>query len=269
MNTTRGGKRLRGLIASGSVQEPLVSVITAVFNGREEITQCIESVLRQEYPNIEHIIIDGGSTDGTVEVLRRYEDRLALWVSEPDHGIYDAWNKGLELAAGEWIAFLGADDAYTPAAVRAYMALARQCPRAEFLSSRALLSHPTGYAPVFGGPWQWPRFSKAMTTIHVGTMHRRTLFEQYGQFDTTYRIAADYQFLLRARDRLRTGFTPETTVIMRAGGVSDSTAGLYEARRAKLNAGVRSVPRANVELMIAIARFHLRRVFLKVRSLFV
>ena len=269
LNVKRGGKREAGAENRSYAGLPLVSVVTAVFNGSDCIANCIESVLQQDYPNIEHIIIDGGSTDGTLEVLRRYADRLALWISEPDHGVYDAWNKGLELAQGEWLAFLGADDIYMPDAVSTYMDLALQCPQAEFLSSRALLNHPTGYAPVFGGPWQWPRFSKRMTTIHVGTMHRRTLFEQYGKFDTTYRIAADYQFLLRARDRLRTGYTAKTTVIMRAGGISDSTAGLYETRRAKVNVGVRSTLRADVELMIAIARFYLRRGFLKVRALFV
>jgi glycosyltransferase involved in cell wall biosynthesis len=269
LTAKRGGKRDSGAMDCARSDLPLVSVITAVFNGGAALTDCIESVLQQDYPNIEHLIIDGGSTDGTIDVLKKYDDKLELWVSEPDHGVYDAWNKGLDLARGEWIAFLGADDTYMPGAIRAYMDLARQCPEAEFLSSRALLNHPTGYAPVFGGPWEWPRFSTAMTTIHVGTMHRRTLFEQYGQFDTTYRIAADYQFLLRARDRLRAGYIPETTVVMRAGGISDSTAGLYEARRAKVNARVRSASRAHLELMIAIARFHLRRGFLKVRALFV
>src|ERR1700732_3837604 len=91
---------------------PPVSIITAVFNGQDSIASCIQSVLRQNYPNIEHIIVDGGSTDGTVEVLRHYGGQIATWISEPDAGVYDAWNKGLKLASGHWIAFLGADDIY-------------------------------------------------------------------------------------------------------------------------------------------------------------
>lgn len=245
---------------------PLVSVITAVFNGHEHIAACIESVLNQDYPNIEHIILDGGSTDGTVTILRSYEGRIAFWKSEPDKGVYDAWNKGLKLARGEWIAFLGADDIYLPSAISTYMDLARRNPGAQFLSSMARLDHPTGYSPIFGGPWEWPRFARAMSTIHVGTMHHQSLFETFGQFDASYRIAGDYEFMLRSRDALRAAFTPAVTIVMRAGGLSDSTAGYYEARRAKIEAGVRTPLAATVELRKAILRFYLRRLFLKVRS---
>jgi glycosyltransferase involved in cell wall biosynthesis len=135
-----------------------------VFNAQDCIADCLESVLYQDYPNMEHIIFDGGSTDSTVSLLRKYVDRIDVWISESDSGIYDAWNKGLKLARGEWIAFLGADDKYLPGAVSAYMKLAAQFPAAEFLSSRALLDHPSGHAPTFGGPWEWPRFSRVMTT---------------------------------------------------------------------------------------------------------
>jgi glycosyltransferase involved in cell wall biosynthesis len=264
-----GGYRLRQKIYPVAPNEPLVTVITAVFNGNDCLENCIESVLSQDYPNVEHIILDAGSTDGTVEILRRHDDRLALWVSEKDSGVFDAWNKGLQLARGEWIAFLGADDIYLAGAISVYMQLARLNPQAEFLSSRARLDHPTGYAPVFGGPWEWPRFATAMSTIHVGTMHRRSLFERYGEFDKTYRIAGDYEYLLRAREHLRAAYTPATTVVMRAGGLSDTTAGLYEARRAKVARGVQSAVVAAFQLRRAIIRFHVRRMYLKARALFV
>ena len=268
LNLKSGGYRLQGSAGSVVAGEPLVTVITAVFNGHDCIANCIESVLAQNQPSLEHIILDGGSDDGTVEVLHKYNNQVALWISEQDRGVYDAWNKGLKLARGEWVAFLGSDDIYLPGAINAYMNLARENPGAEFLSSRARLDHPTGYAPVFGGPWQWPQFSTAMSTIHVGTMHRRSLFERYGEFNTSYRIAADYEFLLRARKNLRAAFTPVTTVVMRAGGLSDSTAGLHEAMRAKVENGVRSALIADVQLRQAILRFHLRRLYLKGRSLF-
>ena len=242
---------------------PLVSVITAVFNNRDNLGSCIESVLAQNYPNIEHIVLDGGSTDGTLDVLREYSDRLAYWNSEPDQGVFDAWNKALQVAKGEWIAFLGSDDIFLPDAVECYMDLAHANPQAEFLSSTAQLKHPSGYAPVFGAPWQWPKFAKAMTTVHVGSMHRRTLFEKHGNFDISYRIAGDYEWMLRAGDQLKTAFTSETTVVMQAGGLSDSTAGLYEAKRAKLKNKVRSPLRANCELRELVLRFHLRRIYLK------
>jgi glycosyltransferase involved in cell wall biosynthesis len=263
---TSGGTRLQHNVASATLVVPLITVITAVFNGQDCIADCIESVLHQDFPNVEHIILDGNSEDGTVAILRHYENKVALWLSEPDSGVYDAWNKGLELARGEWIAFLGADDRYLPNAISTYVDLARRVPDAEFLTSRAQLNHPSGYAPVFGGAWEWPRFSKTMTTIHVGTMHRRSLFERYGKFDTSFLIAGDYEFLLRPRANLRTAFTPATTVVMRAGGLSDGTAGLYEARRARVEAGVRAPLTATIELRIAVLRFHVRRLFLALRS---
>jgi glycosyltransferase involved in cell wall biosynthesis len=269
MGTSRqsisGGTRLNRPLPLPQTNRPLVSIVTAVFNADDCVANCIESVLCQDYPSIEHIILDGGSTDGTVDILRKYEDRVSLWISEPDCGIYDAWNKGLKLARGEWIAFLGADDRY-PGAISAYMNLAVQYPTAEFLSSQALLDHPSGHAPTFGGPWEWPRFSRAMTTIHVGTMQSRTLFERYGDFDTKYRSAADYEFLLRAGDSLRTAFMSATTVVMRAGGASDSTAGLYETRDVKVQRGFCSYRTATLDLRIALLRFHIRRFILALRS---
>jgi hypothetical protein len=129
------------------------------------------------------------------------------------------------------------------------------------------LAHPTGYSPVFGGPWAWPRFATAMSTIHVGTMHRRSLFERLGPFDSAYRIAGDYEFMLRAKDTLKTAFTPATTVVMRAGGLSDSTASLYEAKRAKVANSVRTPLIAEFELRRAITRFHLRQLYLKLRAM--
>jgi glycosyltransferase involved in cell wall biosynthesis len=261
-----GGRRLNGELAETSPEFPLVTVITAVFNAEAVLESCLQSVISQDYPNIEHIIVDGSSKDGTISLLRRYDSQIGLWMSEPDKGVFDAWNKGVALARGEWIAFLGADDIYLPGAITTYMALARTHPEAEFLSSKAKLDHPTGYSPIFGGPWEWPRFTKAMTTVHVGTFHHRALFERYGNFNIAYRIAGDYEFMLRPKESFKTAFTPEITVIMRAGGVSDSTAGLYEARRAKIEAGVRTRLHAEIELRRAILRFHARRAYLALRT---
>src|SRR5688572_26809863 len=100
---------------------PKVSIITAVYNGDLYLEQTIQSVLAQTYANIEYIVIDGGSKDGTVAILKKYASKLAYWVSEPDKGIYDAWNKGVQAATGEWIAFLGADDLLFPDTISLYV----------------------------------------------------------------------------------------------------------------------------------------------------
>jgi glycosyltransferase involved in cell wall biosynthesis len=253
-----GGKRLKGIVAEGSAKQPLVTVVTAVFNGQPYIANCLESVLAQDYINIEHIVLDGGSDDGTVQVLRQYDDRLAFWKSEPDNGVYDAWNKSLVEARGEWICFLGADDEFLPGAVSAYMALAAKHPEAEYLSSRLRWVHPSGYVNnAHGRAWQWNLFAKRMCVAHVGSMHRRSLYDRLGVYDVTYRSAADYELLLRARDGLRAAYMPVTTAIMRAGGVSDNSSALAEAARAKIVSGGRNPIRGVVELQVARIRFML------------
>jgi glycosyltransferase involved in cell wall biosynthesis len=259
-----GGRRRHGAVYFDRSLGPLVSVITAVFNARRSVADCIESVLRQNYTNLEFIIVDAGSIDGTVDVIRKYDNQIDVWLSEHDNGIFDAWNKGLKLATGEWIAFLGADDVYTPGAIGRYMEAAQLHPKAEFICSRAQLVHPAGYAPIFGGPWKWPTSARFMTSIHVGTMHKRSLFERYGEFDTSYRSAGDYDFLLRVGGKLQAAFIPDVTVKMSSGGASDSVSGLYEARQAKIRRGVRSPAMATWDLAILLARRNVRKVLLAV-----
>jgi len=96
---------------------PLVTIITVVYNGIDFLEDTIKSVIAQKYENIEYIIIDGGSTDGTLDIIKKYEEHISLWISEPDKGIYDAMNKGIRLANGEWINFLNAGDSYVNADV--------------------------------------------------------------------------------------------------------------------------------------------------------
>jgi glycosyltransferase involved in cell wall biosynthesis len=253
-----GGQRLRGILPRRTPELPLVTVVTVVFNGKPYIAGCLNSVLQQDYPNIEHIVLDGGSSDGTLDVLRQYDDRIAYWRSEPDKGVYDAWNKSLSAAQGDWICFLGVDDEFLPGAISAYMALAAANPQAEYLSSRLLWVHPSGYTRTMGQPWTWAGFRKRMVTAHVGSMHHRRLYERLGQYDTTYRSAADYEFLLRAHHELKAAYMRITTVMMRAGGVSDDNAAFAEATRAKIATGGRNRLLAALELHIANAKFLLR-----------
>ena len=255
-----GGKQLKGIVAKNSADFPLVTVVTAVFNGERYVAGCLESVLLQDYPNIEHIVLDGGSSDGTADVLRRYDERIAFWKSEPDNGVYDAWNKALEEARGEWICFLGIDDEFMPGAVSAYMELAAKHPEAEYLSSRARWVHPSGYERIRGSAWTWKKFLRAMCVSHVGSMHRRSLYDRLGTYDTSFGSAADYELLLRARDSLKTAYMPVTTVMMRADGMSDDRNAFADATRAKILTGGRNPKLAEIELTIARAKFVLRPV---------
>jgi glycosyltransferase involved in cell wall biosynthesis len=253
-----GGQRLKDTMAESTVELPLVSVITAVFNGQEFLTNCLSSVSSQDYPNIEHLVLDGGSTDGTLDILRRHSDQIAYWKSEPDKGVYDAWNKGLQKAQGQWICFLGADDELLPGAVSAYMELATENPKAEYLSSRVKWVQVSGGHRIIGQPWDWKEFARWMCTAHVGSMHSRSLYNRLGNYDTSYRSAADYELLLRARGQLNAAYTPTLTVMMRAGGVSDNTSALAEAKRAKIDAGGRNRALAEWEFLFGKIKFTLR-----------
>ena len=244
-------------VPSNSVQ-PKVSIITATFNASKTLEACLESVRNQDYTNVEHLIIDGGSKDSTIEILTQQGTSLR-WLSEPDRGIYDAWNKGLAMATGEWICFLGADDAFLPGAISGYMRLARENPSATYLSSRIRWISPGGRPRIIGKPWTWPQFRRYMCTAHPGSMHHRKLFEQYGTYDISLRIVGDYELLLRPGESLKSAFMPQITVNMQGGGASDGLSALDESRKVKIDTAKRTPWAASLERLVARQLFRVRR----------
>jgi glycosyltransferase involved in cell wall biosynthesis len=241
----------------GRVDAPLFSIITAVFNGAGGIEATILSLARQSCRDFEYLVIDAASTDGTVALLERHDDDIDWWCSQRDDGIYDAWNRGLRRARGRWIAFLGAGDEYLPDALEKYAQylLDGQGAGLQYVSSRVEITRRGGVYATIGKAWRWPDFSHHMTVAHVGSMHSRQLFEQYGTFDSRYRICGDYEFLLRARGALRAGFLPALTARMPHGGVSLSRprVALLETMQAKLTSG-RPAWRCSLEFRYALAK---------------
>jgi glycosyltransferase involved in cell wall biosynthesis len=245
---------MRGIVTPGRV-----SIITAVYNAAPTLEECILSVQNQSYRDVEHILIDGGSTDGSVEILQRHSSLLAYWVSEPDNGVFDAWNKGLSMATGEWIAFLGADDVLLPDALSKYLTVCGGTD-AQYVCSLVRFIRPGLPDKIVGRPWSWPAFQRKMTTAHVGSLHRFGLFEKYGNYDTDYKIAGDYELLLRAGKDLNSIFMGEVTAAMLAGGVSDTFAALTEIRRAKTHTGGRNRLWAFWELWVERLKLTVRRI---------
>ena len=236
-----------------------ISIITAVYNAASTLEACLLSVRNQSYHDVEHIIIDGGSTDGSVELIRRHSSQLAYWVSEPDGGISDAWNKGLSVATGEWIAFLGADDVLLPDALSQYLAVCGGTD-AQYVCSLVRLIRPGLPDKIIGRPWNWSTFQCKMTTAHPGSLHRFDLFEKYGNFDTGYEIVFDYELLLRPGKKLKSLFLREVTAIMLAGGNSDRFPALTEAWRAKICTGGRNRVWALWELWVESLKLAVHRV---------
>ncbi|MEW5794715.1 MAG: glycosyltransferase family 2 protein [Bacillota bacterium] len=188
-------------------QEPLISIIVAVFNGGKTLQRCIDSVAGQTYPHKELIIMDGGSTDGTVDILRANNDKIAYWKSERDRGIYHAWNKALDHVRGDWICFLGSDDYLWNEDV--LRRLADQLPDVPsnirvVYGQVAFVDRHGETICVVGQPWDNVRrqYSEYMSIPHPGTLHHRRLFEERGRFDESFRVAGDYELLLR---ELKTG----------------------------------------------------------------
>jgi len=217
---------------------PQVSIVIATLDAEDTLPACLDSIRSQTYVSREVIIIDGGSTDGSQNVIERNEDLVASWVSEPDHGIYDAWNKGVERSSGEWICFLGADDSFAaPDVLGKLVVLASDRVEVDLVHGKSRVYDAQGKLKrVHGADWEWRTFKRAMGVIaHPGALHHRLVFDRLGKFDTRFRIAGDYEFLLRAGPRLRTAFLDKVVVDMGGGGISNSKAflAIAEAYRAQ------------------------------------
>ena len=204
--------------------EALVSIVTVVRDCAGSLERTMASVLAQTYRPIEYVVIDGGSTDGTLEIIRRYADRLAYWVSEPDRGISDAFNKGGAATRGDFIGLLNADDWMAPDQVeQAVAALERS--GADFVFGDLICHDPTG-RPVHriaGDPDYARRIESRMPEVnHPTLLARRQVYDRAGRFDTQYRAAMDYDWLLRAHVAgCRGVYEPRVVAHMTLAGVSD------------------------------------------------
>lgn len=243
---------------------PLLTIIVAVFNGANTLQQCIDSVTQQTYANKELIIIDGGSRDSTVELLKANNQQISYWVSEPDSGIYNAWNKGLAKAKGDWICFLGADDYFWNANVLENVAhtLILLPGHVRYAYGEIMLiNSDDAEVHRVGLPWEiaGPKFSKTMSVTHPGSMHKKALFSEHGYFDESFKIAGDYEFLLRELKSNSAAFVPLTIAAMRLGGISSnikhSLLQLKEVRRAQRKHGF-NIP--SVVWILAVVRVYIR-----------
>lgn len=247
---------------------PFVTFIVAVRNGRRTIERCLESVWRQTDTDRELIVIDGVSTDGTVEYLSANAAKIDSWCSEPDNGVYQAWNKALAKARGEWICFLGADDRLAADDVLGKIrpSLQARNPDEVFFYGRLVNVNRRGEViETLGQSWEAVRdlYPKIHCLPHSGAFHHRSMFEA-GGFDESFRIAGDYDLLLRELRTRNARFVPDLTVVaMEIGGMSsdptNSLINLRENRRAQKKWGTAgflpSTPlvKAYVRVLIRIA----------------
>jgi len=205
-----------------------ISIITVVRNGEKTIRDCIESVRSQRH-KAEHIIIDGDSIDGTLDIIKEYRAGIARVISEPDNGIYDAMNKGVRLATGEVVGFLNADDFYPEPEVLSKVAGVFEKSRVESCYGDLVYVSPANIDQVTrfwrSGEYAPERFYWGWMPPHPTFFARRSIFEKYGSFKLEFGSAADYELMLRflLKQKISTAYLPEVLVNMRAGGLSNAS----------------------------------------------
>lgn len=230
-----------------------ISVITVAYNSVSTIEDTIVSVVGQtHFKDVEYIVVDGGSTDGTADIIKRHGDKIAKWVSETDGGIYDAMNKGISMATGDVIGVLNSDDVYAGEGVLERIAAALASPEVD--SCYSDLVYVDGSMAKIKRRWKSGeftagRFREGWHPPHPTFFVKKELYSRYGPFDTRYKISADYEIMLRFLERFKASvrYIPQVTVKMRVGGASNRS--LYniakanmEVRRAWINNGLTPPP---------------------------
>lgn len=206
----------------------MISVVTICRNAGEFLDQCMRSVLAQDFPDVEYVVIDGGSTDGSLEIILRHAHRLGYWHSRPDRGLADAFNQGVARSTGEWLIFLNADDFFVdPTALSRMSSHLAHTPQADVVFGQVqLMTREARPKPILrsGRPWHWQDFRRRDTIPHPAAFTARHFFAAVGGFSEDFRIAVDYEHYLRAGERLDARFVPELVSGVRIDGLSRASA---------------------------------------------
>jgi len=214
-----------------------VSIITVCLNNATSIEQTINSVLSQNYPHIEYIIIDGGSTDGTLKIINQYKNKISFFVSEPDNGIYNAMNKGIKASTGQLIAFLNADDVYATENMLpdVVTCIEENCSDAVYgdlvYTSRNNQNKIVRYWKT--GEYKKGAFRRGWVIPHPAFFCKKAIFGKYGYFDENFKIAADFELMLRfiEKHHIKIDYLPRVLVKMRAGGRANTLTGIIRGNR--------------------------------------
>ena len=223
-----GGLRTRDVQKRSRQSLPLISIVTVVFNGAVTLEQAIRSIMEQSYDNIEHIIIDGGSSDGTVDILRQYDHVIDYWLSEKDGGIYDAMNKGIALCSGEYVGMLNADDMFSDSSALQAIVDRFCMEKVDAVFSCLNIVDKYNLKKILR-KYRVTMLNSALLRIGVMPPHptfycKKSCYKEGGMYKTDYKIAADFEMLARLliKQKISWSFLDKVTVIMRSGGMSNS-----------------------------------------------
>jgi glycosyltransferase involved in cell wall biosynthesis len=240
--------------------KPLISIITVCYNADRTIERTIESVLGQSYNNIEYIIIDGNSSDGTVEIIKNYEKRIAYWVSEKDEGIYYAINKGLTMAHGEYIGILNSDDWYELNAIETIVEYLSNNRNIEIIDG-VMRTYKDDLPQLLIGNY-FENMERGMPP-HPTCFVKNAVYERLGMYDIRYKSAADYEFLLRCKiNGIKFLCIPHVLANFSMGGISSSLVSVIETTKINREYGFISQPYMRLLLLL----YYLRDIFRKLQS---
>lgn len=221
------------------MDKPFFSIVTASYNSEKTIFDTISSVLNQGFSDFEYLIIDGNSTDKTLQIIQSFEASFEeknikySYISEKDNGIYDAWNKGIKLSSGKWISFLGSDDEYLPDALEHYYFYLKNDANSNYISSKVeLINSKKEVLTVIGKPFVWKKVVRNMEIAQVGSFHKKELFDDVGLFNDHYKIVGDLDFYIRCKDFIKPLYFEKITAKMLNEGVSNQ---IYKALKEALD----------------------------------
>ncbi len=206
-----------------------VSIITVTLNSGKYLTDCIQSVQKQQYGDIEHIIVDGKSTDNTLQIIRAHESHLAKWISESDRGMYDAINKGIAMATGDIIGILNSDDIFASENVIGNIVQCFKNENTDSVYGDLVYVKPSNTNKVFrlwkGVPYKRFRFNLGWMPAHPTFYMKRSLIEKFGPYENHYYSAADYEFMARYlfKHRISSTYLEQLVIKMRTGGASNAS----------------------------------------------
>ena len=215
----KGGLRTKGYFKKSYDDKPLISIITVVFNGEKYLEDTIQSVINQTYSNVEYVIIDGGSSDGTLDIIKKYEDQIDYWVSEKDKGIYDAMNKGIDVASGVWINFMNAGDSFYDEKVLKNIFYRKSFENIDVIYGDHNVIYPSktriAKAGMIKNIWKGSQFCH-QTSFISSKVHKEN------KFNLSNRIGADFEFFYKLH-RMGKSFRYLDLIIVNysAGGLSD------------------------------------------------
>lgn len=214
-----GGLRTKDYYKKSWDGRPLISIITVVFNGEKYLEDTIQSVMTQTYDNVEYIIIDGGSTDGTLDIIKKYEDKIDYWVSEKDKGIYDAMNKGIDVSTGEWINFMNAGDEFYNESVINDIFKQNLQTECDILYGDTSFKYPS-FMKIVKANTKLHNLWKGMQFTHQSTFIKTKLHKQ-NKFKLDKKIGADFEFFYKCyANKAKFKYIDKTISIMELGGIS-------------------------------------------------